>query len=257
LITVDNLMYGTTYGYRVKAGNKIGFSLWGPEFLCHTNTPHSGGFLLFAFLKVRLISQKLEPATPDPPILLASGNSWLQVQWVAPADNGSSIVEYELSQYSRSELDWTIVHVGPGFSFNASALLGSTQYFFKVKARNSHGWGSYSLASKFTTLNPGLPSAPSDVWMISSNSSSITLAWDQAIDNGARISLYQLQRNGMEVFSGKALIFTDGQLAPESMYYYTVRARNTIGYSAWSVNASFLTAGLCFHILLFTSSPIL
>jgi chitodextrinase len=57
---------------------------------------------------------------------------------------------------------------------------------------------------------------------------SITLTWDAA----SRASVYVLKRNGVQVYEGSALTFTDNGLTPDTSYSYELVASNAGGATA-------------------------
>lgn len=114
-----------------------------------------------------------------------------------------------------------------------------TKYYWRVKARNENGWGSFSNWWSFTTTNNQPPAAPVLVTPVN-NASDIPvtplLVWNAV--SGA--SGYRLQ---VSAFSSFSTLWVDdsnitaaqyniknGVLAYNSLYYWRVKAKNSAGW---------------------------
>lgn len=235
-ITVDNLVEGGTYAYRIRAGSKAGQSEWSTDYSWHTDSSDSKGELTPPLTL-------LVPDDPDPPRLIGSSNTWLSVTWKEPNDNGASVMGYDLQVWNGKA--WDSIFKGVQYHHNVSGLLGETTYSFRVRAQNSRGYGNFSLAAKFNTGRADPPSRPEPPFLISANSSSITLAWDAPSNNGAYIRGYEVKRDGDDVYSGTDLQLFDNELNPGELHQYSVRAQNKEGWSDWSRTSALSTTGRC------------
>ncbi len=124
---------------------------------------------------------------------------------------------------------------------DVSGLLASTSYYWRVKAKNETGWGSYSLWWKLTTM--ALPAVP--VLYLPENLAanvSIIPEFDWGDADGA--VNYSIQVSTNPDFSAPVLdsgeIAGSGFLSPcgilkyDTLYYWRVKSNNVIGSSSWS-----------------------
>jgi len=148
---------------------------------------------------------------------------------------------------------WTQLAVAnnPGLSvYTDSGLpLGAT-YWYRVQAFNSVGYSAYSSLVHASTYS--FPAAPSNLTATSSpNGVSIALTWinnatnatgnilQRALDNGGVPGTWsQLASLGTNVAS-----FTDYSGATGTIYWYNIRAHNSLGYSPYSNFACAATWG--------------
>lgn len=72
------------------------------------------------------------------------------------------------------------------------------------------------------------PTAPSNVRITGTTSSSISLAWDAATDNVA-VTRYDVVQNATTVGGDATTSFTAGGLSPSTTYSYSIRARDAAG----------------------------
>lgn len=136
-----SLTYSTTVIAVVYAYNSVGWSAVSPE-----NT--SGATVQTVPVQMGQVSRGSTTST-----------SQIQVDWTpltsAADTGGSSIVSYRL-QWDQGTATWTDL---AGFTSDytsttftlTSGLASSTDYNFKVSAKNAHGWGAESAAKTIRT----------------------------------------------------------------------------------------------------------
>jgi len=88
------------------------------------------------------ITAAQKPAKPAPPTASA-GNASATVSWTAAKTNGSPIIRYKVVSSSGQSCTW---RSGP-LTCTVKNLTNGTSYTFKVKAKNSVGWGPASTPS--------------------------------------------------------------------------------------------------------------
>jgi hypothetical protein len=130
-----------------------------------------------------------------------------------------------------------------------SGLPNATKYFWRVRAKNQTGWGTYSSVWNFTTIPP-IPSAP--VLTSPSNGStgvSLTpaLTWNTvtyAETYRVQVSIDSLFGTPLWDTTGVAITSATvpaGKLTGLTKYYWRVNATNVTGTSGWSTIWNFRT----------------
>lgn len=135
-------------------------------------------------------------------------------------------------------------------STTISGLTPGTRYYFYARGINSAGAGPWSQIAGVNMIDyPDSPGTSVDT--ISSSSARIVAA-APANDGGAAINAYEayvLTNNAWPYAGGNAIAsasvgtFTATGLARAKLYYYTSRARNSVGWSAWTPMKTFTTLG--------------
>ncbi|REJ06920.1 fibronectin type III domain-containing protein, partial [Microbacterium bovistercoris] len=146
--TWTGLENGSSYTARVQAHNLApDASSWSPDSLPEIPS-----------------GPPAQPAAPTTAEMAAVGDrAQMQVNWVAPDDNGDSIDGYEVQVIRGSSVVQTIP-VGAGTTSQAIVVdTSTTAYTFKVHATNRSGWGAWSdpSAARRATIKPGTPGTPS------------------------------------------------------------------------------------------------
>jgi hypothetical protein len=137
-----------------------------------------------------------------------------------------------------------------------SGLSNSTNYYWRVRAKNQIGWGSYSVWYKFTTI----VSAPPPPLLVSPANNAVgqnltlTLVWNKS----AGATNYRVQVATDSLFTG--LIVNDSTLidstriisglTPLTYYWWKVNAKNIGGTSGYSSVFKFRTIGNPFTVIL-------
>jgi hypothetical protein len=160
-------------------------------------------------------------------------------------------------QISSSSTDWNspIFNIsnikGTTPFYNIQSPLSNNQtYYWRVKANNSFGSGSWSVVRSFTTIQnePSIITLLSPINFSNNISTNTLLKW--SISDAA--SSYRLQISSKTDFStviidDSSLIttsYTINNLANNTTYYWRVKAKNNAGTSEWSEAWSFTTIAL-------------
>ena len=125
---------GTRYYVKVQARNSQGY---GPYSSCSSATPQAS------------VSAPSAPSVPS----LNPGNGSIVVSWGAPGDNGAAISDYRVAYGTACSAGSSTVTTGDGTVTSktlTSGIANGTVYYVKVQARNSQGWGSYSVCASAT-----------------------------------------------------------------------------------------------------------
>ena len=121
-----------------------------------------------------------------------------------------------------------------------------TTYWYRVNAENSGGISAWSnTASATTDPAPQPPAAPSNLLAQNQTSSTIDLVW---ADNSNDEDGFEIERSldgvnfaNINSVGANVSTYVDTGLAPETTYWYRVRAFNAGGNSAYSNIASTTT----------------
>jgi hypothetical protein len=140
--TVNNLLNGTSYVFRVAAENIAGVGVWSSQST--PATPHTDS-----------------PSAPES-LAVVSGNSQASLSWTAPADNGgSSITAYTIRYSSTGSAPWTYFYSGStATTATVTGLTNGTSYVFQVAAVNDAGTGAFSDPTPRATPLPAVPGRP-------------------------------------------------------------------------------------------------
>ena len=126
---VSGLKNGTTYTFKVRAHNKVG---WGPYSV--QSAP------------VR-IGAPVAPAAPA----VIRGNATVRVNWKAPATNGAPITGYVVTPVVGTTAGTPRVFNSTALVQNITGLTNGVAYKFKVAAKNARGNGPASALSAAAT----------------------------------------------------------------------------------------------------------
>jgi titin len=132
-------------------------------------------------------------------------------------------------------------------SYQNSALLPLTEYWYRVRACNTAGCSDYSNEAATTTPAPPVsPGAPTGASATAVSSSRIDVTWGAATGIADR---YRIERKtgpagsyaAIDSVSGSSLSYENTGLAPGSQYFYRVQACNSGSCSDYSNETSATT----------------
>ena len=190
------------------------------------------------------------PATvPDPPTGLTAtpGNGQVSLSWSAPSNNGgASISGYKVFRGTSAGGEGTTpVGTPAGTTFTDTSLTNGTIYYYTVKAVNSVGDSNASAEASATPVAPAtVPDPPTGLTATPGNGQ-VSLSWSAPSNiGGASISGYKVFRGTSAGGEGTTPVgtpagttFTDTSLTNGTIYYYTVKAVNSVGDSNASAEA--------------------
>ena len=224
---ITGVTNGTEYEVQVNATNTVGTGAsWS-----NTASAKAGG-----------------PDAPDAPTL-APGNAQLSVNWTAPANNGSTITDYDVRYKAKTANTWTShAFTGTGTSTTiSSSIANGTEYEVQVRATNGNGTGEWSPSA---TLKAGLPAAPAAPTLASGNAQ-LSVSWTAPANNGSAITDYDVQYKATTANTWTSHAFTgtgtsttiSSGITNGTEYEVQVRATNGTGTGEWSPSAT-LKAGV-------------
>lgn len=160
----------------------------------------------------------------------STSSSELAVSWNAVSGATSYKVERSLSSGSG----FSQILNSPATSIGNTGLNQGTRYYYRVRASNSNGDGTYSsVANNFTR-----PGQVTGLSATAASSSQINLSWSNP--SGTETG-YQVYRSTASNMSGQSLIgsptgttFSATGLSASTTYYFRVRAVNLGGTGSYS-----------------------
>ena len=230
---ITGLHNGTTYDVRVRAQNHQGDGPWSTS----------------------AIAQPVgAPVAPERPTLTPDNKS-LHVSWNAPSyDGGTPISSYDI-QYSDdggSTWDkWDSSINSQSQQATVTGLQNGVVYHVRVRASNSQGHGSWSVAA--LDRPAGIPSAPTRL-TVTPRPNQLEVAWDHPTDDGgATITDYDIQHSNdrgatwrpwyrlssLDHLTANILGLNNG-----STYVVRVRAKNSQGNGPWLASESAMPVGV-------------
>lgn len=209
----------TPFGYRVRAVNSAGPSLWS----------NGAGATTLAF------------PPPAPQNLTATAITFqrIDLSWQPVGEADSYEVQQSTDGVSFTTISRPIVEQMMIFG-----LRSSTTYFFRVRAVNSGGASGWSNVASATTLAENQPAAPTELRAVALTSSKVLLEWR---DNAVNETRFEIQRSSGGEFeragtaNANAQRFTDSGLRRSTTYAYRVRACNGSLCSPFSNTATATT----------------
>jgi hypothetical protein len=125
----------------------------------------------------------------------------------------------------------------------------NTKYWWRVKAKNQTGWGSFSAVWSFTTILP-VPIAPT-LLLPANNATGVSLTPLLDWSDVASAASYRIQISSDSIFAVTAFDTTGvtvsqltvpaGKLTGLTKYYWRVNATNAVGTGPWSTIWNFRT----------------
>ena len=170
------------------------------------------------------------PDTETPTIptnLIASNitNTTVTLNWTASTDNSGYVI-YEIFKDDITHVSTT------NTMYNITNLTQNTSYTFKVRAKDIVGnISADSNTVNVTTTNiidTEAPIAPTNLTATNIGSTSTTLTWTIATDNIGVIG-YDVFKDGILLATTTANTFNVTGLTPETLYNFTVKAKDAAG----------------------------
>jgi hypothetical protein len=188
-------------------------------------------------------NQYLERGTiPGPPTTPSISSITANSVYATFSDgsNGGDTIDDRQIGYSLTTqvADGTII--SSDRSTTITGLLSGRRYYFWARTHNSKGWSNWSGRSTAVTLK--VPDAPSRPLLSSVTATSVDLSFTANGNGGSTITAYQIgygtsSSTPSSIVSARSPQYVTG-LQPGTVYYFWVRARNSVGWSAWSPSAS-------------------
>ncbi|NPA76016.1 MAG: peptidase S53, partial [Euryarchaeota archaeon] len=170
-----------------------------------------------------------------------SGGSWVNLTWLAPADDGGSAITAYLIYRGNGSANFTLFATvnSSALCYNDTNVSSGNTYYYYVVAENAVG---NSTASNQVNVTPQVgvtvPAAPRNL-TVTSGAGYVNLTWEVPENNGgANITAYKIYRgtaSGEEILIATVpatqLWYNDTSVSYGPTYYYYVDAVNSAGES--------------------------
>lgn len=228
-ISITGLTNNTTYYFRMRAYNQIGYGSYSSGILAVPNKPIT---------------------VPNPPSGFNAGwvdDDTVSLSWNPPSDNGGSpIINYSIyvssgSGFTSNLLTLTTQNSISSITFDVPITGNYNTFYFRGKANNSVGSSNNSSS---ISLNKQVPEITT-IHTYSPGDAIVSTAWFKPISKGSAITGYNLQYSTDSTFNTSVTnIFTTGlqhtatSLTNNTQYNFRVRAINSVGTGSFSTTVS-------------------
>lgn len=220
---------GITYFYRIHAFNSTGYSEYSNISSTTTYT-----------------SSPLVPVNPSILQGFAVSDSQINLTW---NDNSDNETGFKIERRADGEANFSEIasNLPEGtVLYSSTGLNPATTYYYRVRAFNSIGNSGYSNESTAIT-NDVIPESPNNLTSSAVSNTRINLTWsDNSInETGFKIECRaSTEANFTEIANSLpagTTTYASTGLNPSTVYYYRVRAYNSIGNSGYSSESSAAT----------------
>ncbi|MFG2823925.1 fibronectin type III domain-containing protein [Kitasatospora sp. NPDC048365] len=161
----------------------------------------------------------------------------VSLSWTASTDN-VGVTGYDV--YQGGALVTTVT----GTSATVGSLAASTAYTFTVRAHDAAGNASAASNAVTVTTNAGgdtqAPTVPGSLASTAKTTSSVSLSWTASTDN-VGVTAYDVYQGSTLATTVTGTSATVGNLAANTAYTFTVRARDAAGNTSAASNALSVT----------------
>ena len=241
---LTSLSFSTTYFWRVRAVNGAGQGSWSAV----------RQFTTRAAVSTPVTQPPAAPVLQSPADNMSDVDVNLQLQWTASPTAVSNQVQVStISTFITTILDQSGV---TGTVDSLTSLSFSTTFFWRVRATNAAGTGSWSSVRSFTTRSPGsapVGQVPAALTLLSPANDTtgvditVQLQWAASVTG----TVNQVQVDTVSLFA-EPIVDKDSvagtkyalsALAFNTTYFWRSRALNAAGPGLWSAVRQFTTKG--------------
>jgi titin len=220
----SGLIASTAYYYRVIAKNSAGDSPLSDSVFATTQAP-----------------AQQAPAKPTGLGAVAVSSSVIQLSWPVAA----TATSYQIYRSPSATGSYVFLREVAITNYSDSALTASTAYYYKIQAKNNAGSSPSSDSAFATTLAPPLqaPGKPTGIGAAALSSSAIRVNWS-AVANADSYQVYRspgITGTYTLITSLAGTSYDNTGLTALSLYFYKVKAKNSVGESPFSDSTSATT----------------
>ncbi len=218
------LAANTSYLYRVRAYNRAGHS-------GYSNPANA-------------ITLPNPPAAPSTLVANTISNTQINLSWQDKSGNEAGFrIERKMAVTDAYVEIGKVAANVTNYSDNSLEALNT--YFYRVRAFNAGGTSSYTNEA-FATTRPNPPANPRELTATPVSNKQIDLSWlDSSVDEDSfKIERRQGTAGKYKIVGAvgaNSMNFSDAGLAPNTLYFYRIRAMSAGGFSAYSNEANATT----------------
>lgn len=189
------------------------------------------------------IQRDTVPAKPSTPKLAAINSTTVGVTFTDGSNGGDAIDARQIG-YDDNSGGTSKTLISSDGSTNVSGLKPGTKYWFWARTHNSEGYSAWSSSASITMDR--VPDAPTVPLLSSVTATTVDVAFSGNGNGGSAITGYQIGWS-ISAFGGPIVIVNATSprvitgLSPGTVFYFSTRAQNAVGYSPWSASASVRT----------------
>ena len=186
--------------------------------------------------------------TPSAPLNLeavAAGPTIIDLDWDAPASHGASaVIDYRVEVSTTGGVPWTLLTTATQTSFRHESLAAGDTRHYRVRARNTIGFGPWTSPVSATTSTGTPPGPPRALTATAVSSSAIELSWMAPLSSGSSAIIgYRIEWSSTRTGAWSDLVANTGNtsttyrdmgLSPSTTRYYRVSAINSFATGASS-----------------------
>lgn len=161
----------------------------------------------------------------------ATSTSAISLAWADNPTPAFNETGYEIYRSKSANTGFALISITGAdvLTYNDSGLLPNTTYYYRIRPINTFSAGTVSPTISVVTMVDAIaPTAPTNFRITANTPSSVTFAWNASVDNGV-IYRYDIYKNGERTITVAETTATVYNLAVNTPYLFTVRARDISG----------------------------
>ncbi len=192
------------------------------------------------------VSKAISGGAPTPPgiptLTATAGVGSVGLSWTVPSAGSSPINGYRVYRSTTSGAETFLAALGTTTTYNDTAVVGGTPYYYRVSATSAAGEGSQSNEATATPTAPTPPGIPT--LTATAGVGSVGLSWTVPSAGSSPINGYRVYRSttsGAETFLaalGTTTTYNDTAVVGGTPYYYRVSATSAAGEGSQSNEAT-------------------
>ncbi|MBS1745374.1 MAG: fibronectin type III domain-containing protein [Bacteroidetes bacterium] len=158
-------------------------------------------------------------------------NTKIELDWADKPNPAFNETAYEIYRSTTPGNSYAFIGKVPtdNITYVDSTALPNTTYYYVVRAVNNNAAAPLSNEASATTLtDKEPPAAPGNLHIVSTTSTSITIAWDSATDN-VGVDRYDIYVNGVKTYSTDKTSIAINGLDNGSQYVFYVKSKDISG----------------------------
>ncbi|QEQ93525.1 hydrolase [Streptomyces phage GirlPower] len=188
------------------------------------------------------IKRATVPAKPTTPVISSITSTSVYATF-SDGSNGGAAINFRRIGYGTSSSS-PQKYISSDRSTTITGLSPGTTYYFWAQTRNSEGYSAWSGRASARTLK--VPDAPTTPLLAAVRMTSVDVAFTANSNGGSSITGYEVgystssSGDPTTTVSAKSPMTLTG-LSPGTTYFFRTRAKNSVGWSAWSSASSIRT----------------